>query len=250
MILVFRRGPVVLFSSMPHLVRVHSVRRCQIELELSVMADKEPSTSLKQAALFETVGSTPKIDSPTSVPARPWSKRKHIVLGAGIGFCFAFCLLAQSYFGAPLENVQNLRTKIEIGKEIVSEGIEMTVDGLTFSPSIGPKQMTHPISPISPEVIFVKRILTVEPSVKVKGRFRLVIMSIGALYILILGDWPGRYLPASASSSVGGFLVLSLICSCVGGLLGASLPFICSSVGWLLGEGLSTPPRTDSEETA
>ena len=53
------------------------------------MADKEPSTSLKQAALFETVGSTPKIDSPTSVPARPWSKRKHIVLGAGIGFCVA-----------------------------------------------------------------------------------------------------------------------------------------------------------------
>ena len=102
------------------------------------MAEKEPSTSLTQDPLFETVGSTQKIDSPTSVYASPWSKLKRyvfwstpmrIVFGAGIGFCIAFCvalyLSAQSQPGA----VQNLKTWIDIGQELVSVGQEMTEDG-------------------------------------------------------------------------------------------------------------------------
>ena len=102
------------------------------------MAEKEPSTSLTQNPLFETVGSTQKIDSPTSVHASPWSKLKRIVFwstpmrfvfGAGIGFCVAFCvalyLSAQSQPGA----VQNLKTWIDIGQELVSVGQEMTEDG-------------------------------------------------------------------------------------------------------------------------
>lgn len=98
------------------------------------MAEKEPSTSLTQDPLFETVGSTQKIDSPTSVYASPWSKLKRyvfwstpmrIVFGAGIGFCVALYLSAQSQSGT----VQNLKTRIDIGQEVVSFGKEMTEDG-------------------------------------------------------------------------------------------------------------------------
>ena len=259
------------------------------------MAEKEPSTSLIQDPLFETVGSTQKIDSPTSV----WtmdvkvlmfrSTPMRFVFGAGIGFCVAFCvalyLSAQSQPGA----VQNLKTRIDIGQELVSVGQEMTEDGPPlageeiprglalrkptlvkvtsaagtdiavsksgnvtvtnmddffakmqrgkwsppsveefrtgvisreslppFPTRIGPKQ----ISPMLSEVISKEQgILNLEKSGAAHSRLGAVIMFLGFLFIL--GDWAGLSLPVSLSTG-GGFLVFSLICSCIGGFIGAS----------------------------